>query len=380
MKYCIELIILILITTTHCSTTLPPFSHFIVWSEDPSHAEIEINQPSTQNIVIKSSGSQIGIGGFGVCDLLPFQSSSGIESITLYYGLKQPNSNFGKLITTSPVLKVFVNYNPTTNHNSTEIIQFLKVLGISNITPSDFSYLPLNFSTPSNNHLLIQDFHFPKTSTQYLEIQKASHFDWSPLFRSALLPEIQIEANIDVIEYRFNLVSLEGESWNNNLLFSQIFTVNTGQGEVSFTSSQSLEKEAFTLIKPEKSVETSTPFEFDIRRSLLSQGMHRELKTEVSLFLPKVKNPAECSVMLVEYLSSSIFVDQYQLEDLERFSGEHPIIFRDIDLEKPQNLSPSIVLPLILPPVLCVDTTASIYSYLVIWFFLIKTNCVDTKS
>jgi len=82
-------------------------------------------------------------------------------------------------------------------------------------------------------------------------------------------------------------------------------------------------------------------------------GFHRDLITSIIFSLPE-EETNDCTLLLVENLSESIYIDKFQIEDEERLSAklqnrEHPKIRmkEEMDVEKPvyhPNLHPAEVL------------------------------------
>ncbi len=67
-------------------------------------------------------------------------------------------------------------------------------------------------------------------------------------------------------------------------------------------------------------------------RHLDKAGFHREIITNLTL-----KSSASCKVMLVEALSELVFVDIYQVEEIQRFGGPQVLLYEEFDLEKPSS-------------------------------------------
>ncbi len=67
-------------------------------------------------------------------------------------------------------------------------------------------------------------------------------------------------------------------------------------------------------------------------RHLDKAGFHREVITNLTL-----KSSASCKVMLVEALSELVFVDIYQVEEIQRFGGPQVLLYEEFDLEKPSS-------------------------------------------
>lgn len=78
-------------------------------------------------------------------------------------------------------------------------------------------------------------------------------------------------------------------------------------------------------------------------QTLLKEGMHRELV--ISSKHKTISPPTgtiSCRDIAIQLLSDGWFVDQYEVEEMARFSiGPNVTIYKDIDLEKPSYLSPS---------------------------------------
>eukprot|EP01129_Flabellula_baltica_P007088 TRINITY_DN2726_c0_g1_i3.p1 TRINITY_DN2726_c0_g1~~TRINITY_DN2726_c0_g1_i3.p1 ORF type:complete len:250 (+),score=38.68 TRINITY_DN2726_c0_g1_i3:1-750(+) len=80
-----------------------------------------------------------------------------------------------------------------------------------------------------------------------------------------------------------------------------------------------------------------------ISRVLYGEGFHRVLDTGISLKFEDeilfdgldVKGYDNCSFMIVETFSEGIYVDRYEVEDIERQGGPHVHFFSKIDLELP---------------------------------------------
>ncbi|KAN0014636.1 hypothetical protein ACTFIU_000954 [Dictyostelium citrinum] len=69
-------------------------------------------------------------------------------------------------------------------------------------------------------------------------------------------------------------------------------------------------------------------------------GFHRELVTNVTLKSPlKETVPRVCKLMVMENLDQGIFVDRYEVDEIERFGGPKVVIYQLIDLEKPSTSS-----------------------------------------
>ena len=86
---------------------------------------------------------------------------------------------------------------------------------------------------------------------------------------------------------------------------------------------------------------------FVVNRSLVGQGFHRELVTEVAVTLSSDVTPSRCTLLLLERLPSSLYVDTYQLDQLERLCKDGTREEQrcshvrlpygvEMDLEKPQ--------------------------------------------
>jgi len=75
-----------------------------------------------------------------------------------------------------------------------------------------------------------------------------------------------------------------------------------------------------------------TPSIHQIQRALDDSGFHRTLRTNLEIKSDK----AACSILLVEKLSESFFVDQYQVDELFKFGAKTRVqLDHVIDLEKP---------------------------------------------
>lgn len=80
-----------------------------------------------------------------------------------------------------------------------------------------------------------------------------------------------------------------------------------------------------------------------VKRSLTGQGFHRKLETNVTILLKEsVEAVKDCRLLLKETLSSSLYIDGYECDAAHAFGG--PLVYssEDIDLEKPEFLSPSL--------------------------------------
>ncbi|XP_051779531.1 phosphatidylinositol-glycan biosynthesis class X protein isoform X1 [Erpetoichthys calabaricus] len=69
-----------------------------------------------------------------------------------------------------------------------------------------------------------------------------------------------------------------------------------------------------------------------VRRQLGKKGFHRELQTFVR-FDPDI--PSGLCVLLIENLSSSLYVDRYELASLQENSGTQVLLNSEVDLEAP---------------------------------------------
>ncbi|KAM9967452.1 hypothetical protein ACTFIW_001536 [Dictyostelium discoideum] len=69
-------------------------------------------------------------------------------------------------------------------------------------------------------------------------------------------------------------------------------------------------------------------------------GFHRELVINVTLKAPlRDTVPGVCKIMVLENLDQGIFVDRYEVDEIERFGGPKVVIYQLIDLEKPSTSS-----------------------------------------
>ncbi|KAK5581369.1 hypothetical protein RB653_001401 [Dictyostelium firmibasis] len=69
-------------------------------------------------------------------------------------------------------------------------------------------------------------------------------------------------------------------------------------------------------------------------------GFHRELVANITLKSPlKDTVPRVCKLMVIENLDQGIFVDRYEVDEIERFGGPKVVIYQLIDLEKPSTSS-----------------------------------------
>lgn len=82
-----------------------------------------------------------------------------------------------------------------------------------------------------------------------------------------------------------------------------------------------------------------------VKREIIGSGFHRNLKSTV-----KIQNNQDqyngCSIMLIERLSNSFFVDQYQVDERFKFGDPTQVLLdHTIDLEKPcYESSPNVIL------------------------------------
>ncbi|XP_074648542.1 uncharacterized protein LOC141904006 isoform X2 [Tubulanus polymorphus] len=77
-------------------------------------------------------------------------------------------------------------------------------------------------------------------------------------------------------------------------------------------------------------------------RSIEEYGFHRNLVTEIKLPIKKKLSSAgdRCHVALHEVIPNSVYIDVYQIQQLEEFSGPQILPDMDIDIEKPDYKSP----------------------------------------
>lgn len=81
-----------------------------------------------------------------------------------------------------------------------------------------------------------------------------------------------------------------------------------------------------------------------ISRILTNPGFHRELTTEITLEdehrVKIIKDHTNCTLMLLETFSEGVYVDEYEVGNLERLgSGNHVHFFNQVDVEKPAYFS-----------------------------------------
>ncbi|EGC33454.1 hypothetical protein DICPUDRAFT_36695 [Dictyostelium purpureum] len=77
-----------------------------------------------------------------------------------------------------------------------------------------------------------------------------------------------------------------------------------------------------------------------LERSIKKSGFHRELVSNVTIKSPPtLKIPRECKLLFLEHFDQGIFVDRYEVDEIERFGGPKVNIYQLIDLEKPSATS-----------------------------------------
>jgi hypothetical protein len=80
-----------------------------------------------------------------------------------------------------------------------------------------------------------------------------------------------------------------------------------------------------------------------ITRELHNEGFHKELATEVT-FSSKSKDKSNCVLMMMQRFSESIYLDKFQLEELERldtmWTNKKFFLEKEVNLESP-SYSPS---------------------------------------
>jgi len=73
----------------------------------------------------------------------------------------------------------------------------------------------------------------------------------------------------------------------------------------------------------------------NLQRFILKEGFHRDIQTIIHL--PSISSG---TVLLLEHFSQAIYLDKYQLKELERFGAQHRVrLLQEIDLEKPAAFS-----------------------------------------
>ncbi len=74
-----------------------------------------------------------------------------------------------------------------------------------------------------------------------------------------------------------------------------------------------------------------------IERSLLKDGFHREILTQID---GRHNLPTDAILLLLEHFSESIYLDKFQLEEMKRFGSIHTVKFlQEMDLEIPAAFS-----------------------------------------
>lgn len=73
-----------------------------------------------------------------------------------------------------------------------------------------------------------------------------------------------------------------------------------------------------------------------LKRHIVKSGLHKELISEIEISSPI---ESDCAIVMIEVLSESVYVDEYEVDEIERFGGPEVYLFNNIDLEKPTYFS-----------------------------------------
>ncbi|XP_041474262.1 phosphatidylinositol-glycan biosynthesis class X protein-like [Lytechinus variegatus] len=92
-----------------------------------------------------------------------------------------------------------------------------------------------------------------------------------------------------------------------------------------------------------------SPSEVSVSRRSSNQGFHRTVHTNVSVAFRFPCN--QCRFMILEHLPTGMFVDAYQLKNLEGFGALAVLFLDEIDVEKPEHLSPNHTIVIYTPPI-----------------------------
>ncbi|CAM6083272.1 unnamed protein product [Calypogeia fissa] len=111
-----------------------------------------------------------------------------------------------------------------------------------------------------------------------------------------------------------------------------------------FLSSEASVEDLHLMTPAEISAEKDRPSAVvhGLERSLLGNGAHREVHSEISveldlgLDIPEGSVTDDCDLVLLERLSKGVFADPFQLNRLQQQKAvKHVQIYGDVDLERP---------------------------------------------
>ncbi|KYR00199.1 phosphatidylinositol glycan [Tieghemostelium lacteum] len=94
------------------------------------------------------------------------------------------------------------------------------------------------------------------------------------------------------------------------------------------------------LVQPDRDTDdhyiTSQDVSYQFQdRSIKKLGFHRDLVTSLVITNHLNNGLHECSLSLLEHLDEVIFIDKYEVDEIQRFGGPQVTIYQLIDLEKP---------------------------------------------